>query len=690
MDIKIQDLISSFTDHVRQYGLGGDPNRQELYKWEIISKYHEMLDANNEDFAKNISSMNFENLWHPVTQRPAVQHFAEYAPKEYRLLHQALYDESQPLQDRVVAFVRGCTELWDSKVRQNFPGKSTKACCDERLISCFLATKYPEKYTFYKNDVYQNLCEVLGVESKKAGLKLVHFYELLNEQVVPLVEANTELCSMVEDEINQHNFLHSKLLTAQTVIWHAMNEGMFHKRNIWLFYAGEHEPVFEEMKSNDYLSVYEWGEIGKLEEHDDKNSIKRKLKEKVEEYKTKEPNDSAKMLSEMRHDMKVGDYVICRNKGFNKIVAWGKVTGGYDFVSDHPVNNHRVEVEWKSEDFDISQILRNSKDRKSGAPRLQNVKDRDWAKKIISVILQQTTEETETITNDVETMKEVTILKQKKQIVLQGAPGTGKTYKTAAIAVAICNGEASVPKDREQLMEQYRKLVADKRIAFTTFHQSMDYEEFVEGIKPETKEGVVTYEVRNGVFREMCKNAMTAQGNCVLIVDEINRANISKVLGELITLLEADKRLGETNEVKVHLPYSKEEFGVPSNLYIIGTMNTADRSVGYIDYAIRRRFAFITLKSDRSVVENFNMSTKSLALKCFDKVNEWMKPENVIGDIDAADLMVGHSYFLAKSEEELKVKMQYEVIPLLREYISDGILRADIKQEINDWEEQLG
>lgn len=690
MDINIQDLINSFTEHVKQYGLGGDPNRQELYKWEIISWYHEKLDADNEDFAKNVSGMNFQNLWHPVTQRPAVQHFAEYVPTEYRLLHQALYDESRPLQNRVTAFIGGCTELWDSKVRQNFPGKNTKACCDERLISCFLATKYPEKYTFYKNDVYQNLCEVLGVESKKAGLKLVHFYELLSEQVVPLVEANTELCSMVEEEINQHNFLHSKLLTAQTVIWHAMNEGMFHKRNIWLFYAGEFEPVFEDMKSNDYLSVYEWGEIGKLEEHDDKNSIKRKLTEKVEEYKNKDPKDSANMLFEMRHDMKVGDYVICRNKGFNKIVAWGKVTGGYDFVSDHPVNNHRVEVEWKSEDFDISQILRNSKDRKSGAPRLQNVKDRDWAKKIISVILQQTTEETETITNDVETMKEVTILKQKKQIVLQGAPGTGKTYKTAAIAVAICNGEASVPKDREQLMEQYRKLVADKRIAFTTFHQSMDYEEFVEGIKPETNDGVVTYEVRNGVFREMCKNAMTAQGNCVLIVDEINRANISKVLGELITLLEADKRLGETNEVKVHLPYSKEEFGVPSNLYIIGTMNTADRSVGYIDYAIRRRFAFITLKSDRSVVENFNMSTKSLALKCFDKVNEWMKPENVIGDIDAADLMVGHSYFLAKSEEELKVKMQYEVIPLLREYISDGILRADIKQEINDWVEQLG
>ena len=143
-------------------------------------------------------------------------------------------------------------------------------------------------------------------------------------------------------------------------------------------------------------------------------------------------------------------------------------------------------------------------------------------------------------------------------------------------------------------------------------------------------------------------------------------------------------------EVKVKLPYSKDEFGVPANLYIIGTMNTADRSVGYIDYAIRRRYAFITIKADRSVIESFNTSTSTLALQYFDKVKAWMSNDNVIGDIDADDLMVGHSYFLADSIDSLKKKMLYEVIPLLLEYINDGILNADIKQEIKDWEEELG
>ena len=180
------------------------------------------------------------------------------------------------------------------------------------------------------------------------------------------------------------------------------------------------------------------------------------------------------------------------------------------------------------------------------------------------------------------------------------------------------------------------------------------------------------------------------QKNYVLIIDEINRANISKVLGELITLLETDKRLGETNEVKVRLPYSKDEFGVPSNLYIIGTMNTADRSVGYIDYAIRRRFAFITIKDDAGVVESFNTATNSLALEYFNKVKDWVSEKNVIGDIDADDLMVGHSYFLADSIQVLKTKMLYEVIPLLHEYIKDGILSADIREELKNWEKELG
>ena len=178
----------------------------------------------------------------------------------------------------------------------------------------------------------------------------------------------------------------------------------------------------------------------------------------------------------------------------------------------------------------------------------------------------------------------------------------------------------------------------------------------------------------------------------VLIIDEINRGNISKILGELITLLEADKRLGKQNEVKVTLPYSYSPFGVPDNLYIIGTMNTADRSVGYIDYAIRRRFAFVTLKADRQIIDNYyasNPQLKDIALKAFDAVYKIIQ-EKTSSDFEADDLMVGHSYFLAQDNAELQNKLEYEVRPLLLEYVRDGLLNIGKKDDEYQTIMQLG
>ena len=175
----------------------------------------------------------------------------------------------------------------------------------------------------------------------------------------------------------------------------------------------------------------------------------------------------------------------------------------------------------------------------------------------------------------------------------------------------------------------------------------------------------------------------------ILIIDEINRGNISKIFGELITLLEVDKRLGEINEIKVKLPYTpQEEFGVPSNLFIIGTMNTADRSLGYIDYAIRRRFAFKTLqadKADKAVIECFNPGDDLLdkALRLFENIQNFIT-ENIEHDLLADDLMLGHSYFLAKNINELRLKLEYEIIPLIREYEKDGILTVD-KNHLNQF-----
>ena len=176
--------------------------------------------------------------------------------------------------------------------------------------------------------------------------------------------------------------------------------------------------------------------------------------------------------------------------------------------------------------------------------------------------------------------------------------------------------------------------------------------------------------------------------NYVLIIDEINRGNVSKIFGELITLLEADKRLGGDHPIKVTLPYSKESCGVPSNLYIIGTMNTTDRSVGNIDYAVRRRFAFVTLKSDRQILVG-EYGEDSKQVKLFDDVYSFLNDDKKHPDMDIDDLMVGHSYFMTDDDNELKLKLEYEIIPLIREYNKDGIVNVkkdDLEKAFNDWE----
>ena len=417
-------------------------------------------------------------------------------------------------------------------------------------------------------------------------------------------------------------------------------------------------------------------------------------------------------------------------------------------------------------------------------------------------------EDNKTMENN-ELKKYTDILRMKKNIILQGAPGTGKTYTTAALALSLIDENISY-FNHDVVMEKYQEYVEKGQIAFVTFHQSMDYEDFVEGLKPQLVENSdgntagIAYRVEDGIFKRLCKQAIkdsalvsmqdnfesvwgklvdkldeknfieipllsgkntfrielneygtglatrtyeddsfqkdrwingkskffskeqlynvyrglpgtparghdnyrkaiiryckenlglveyalplnNTQSNTnpfILIIDEINRGNVSKIFGELITLLEADKRIGRMHPINVRLPYSKELFSVPPNIYLIGTMNTTDRSVGTIDYAVRRRFAFITLKSEKSAIEKFydNVSSgtdavlKNKALELFSLVKRFIEENKIEENFD--DLMPGHSYFMAKSDAELEQKFIYEVLPLLYEYHKDGLLKA--------------
>lgn len=275
--------------------------------------------------------------------------------------------------------------------------------------------------------------------------------------------------------------------------------------------------------------------------------------------------------------------------------------------------------------------------------------------------------------------KSVELLKEKKNLILQGAPGTGKTYATASIIIEM-KRECMPDMSREEIMEKYNDMVNDGLVEFTTFHQSLDYEDFVEGLKPVVKDGHVTYDVEPGIFKKICTKASNdGSRSYFLIIDEINRGNVSKIFGELITLLEPDKRKGNVNALSAILPYSKESFSIPENLYIIGTMNTTDRSVGTIDYALRRRFAFLTVKANENIVSSQSGEIGNKAMMYYKKVYEHLK-QYPSDDIDLDDLMIGHSYFIANSVSSLELKWKYEVLPLLEEYYKDGLISKPFKE----------
>lgn len=245
--------------------------------------------------------------------------------------------------------------------------------------------------------------------------------------------------------------------------------------------------------------------------------------------------------------------------------------------------------------------------------------------------------------------------------ILYGAPGTGKTYATAEYAVAIIENRDIKDEDHEKLMKRYIELQKEGKIIFTTFHQSYGYEDFIQGLRPETKDGVMEFKPVDGVFKRIADKALNDNNsNYVIIIDEINRANMSKVLGELITLIEEDKRWGEVNQLSVTLP-SGEVFVVPNNLYIIGTMNTADKSISIIDVALRRRFEFIEQQVDPSKV------TDTKLREVLNKINSKLKDET-----DSTDLLVGHAYFMNKTIDDLDKLLNRAIIPLLYEYFFDN------------------
>ncbi len=249
-------------------------------------------------------------------------------------------------------------------------------------------------------------------------------------------------------------------------------------------------------------------------------------------------------------------------------------------------------------------------------------------------------------------------------IILYGPPGTGKTYAMPELAMACIENRKPRLKEissseRAVVKAKYDKLIVEGQIVFTTFHQNYGYEDFIEGLKPTTVDGNVTFNVEKGIFVKIADLALeNPDKEYVIIIDEINRGNISRIFGELITLIEEDKRFGEENFVQITLPFG-DQFFVPNNLYIIGTMNSADKSISLIDAALRRRFSFINIEPNKDLV------SRDLR-DIFESLNTYLSNE-----LGSSDLLIGHSYFIGKTINDIESIFNQNVIPLLYEYFYD-------------------
>lgn len=249
------------------------------------------------------------------------------------------------------------------------------------------------------------------------------------------------------------------------------------------------------------------------------------------------------------------------------------------------------------------------------------------------------------------------MLLEKRQVILYGPPGTGKTFIAEEVALYLAGSK--------------------ERVAKVQLHPSYGYEDFVEGLKPMLSEGKLTYDVVPGAFKRFCRNAESSQERHVFIIDEINRGNIAKVFGELIYCLEYRDR-------DVTLPNSGQKFKIPSNLYILATMNSADRSIALVDYALRRRFYFKELRPDTSVLSKYlteNECTISVdaLVAFFNKINE--KVEQKLGK----EYTVVHNYFMMRSMDKEKASRvwKYRVYPLLEEYFFHN------KSELEEFEKDF-
>ena len=440
----------------------------------------------------------------------------------------------------------------------------------------------------------------------------------------------------------------------------------------WLYAPGHGGEKWNEFYKKGIIAIG-WGAIGDLSQFSDKNQMKAKMKSV---YDPNRPyKNDAHATWQFAKEMKPGDIVFVK-KGMYQIIGRGIVESDYIYDASQPdgYNNIR-KVKWINNGVwqhpgkAAVKTLTDITPYTEYVEKLKSLFDNEGGEEIEEKEIVYPPYSAEDFLNDVYISEEeyntlVDLMLVKKNVILQGAPGVGKTFAARRLAYSMMGVQDS------------------ERVMMVQFHQSYSYEDFIMGYRPTENGGFV---LKKGPFYNFCKKAENDSDNdYFFIIDEINRGNLSKIFGELFMLVEADKRA----KVKLQLLYSDEKFSVPENVYIIGMMNTADRSLAMLDYALRRRFAFYEMKpgfDNEKFVEyrmNLNNPKFDKLIDVVQSLNNAIATDESLGE----GFKIGHSYFCnikEINESRLSNIVEYELIPMLKEYWFDEPIK------VKDWSNLL-
>ncbi len=490
------------------------------------------------------------------------------------------------------------------------------------------------------------------------------------------------MCEQAKNALNQKEYEYHSFPELSYYAWKSNQSGKteettpttvdsnIKETNYWIYSPGDNASMWDEFYKSGIMGIG-WDDVTDLKGFSSKEEIKEYMKKVYDpSYSYK---NNAHCLWQFANEIKVGDVIFVK-KGMHKIIGKGIVTSDYIYDTSRSTYKHIRKVDWQNngEWEHPGQAVMKTLTNISAYP--------DYVQKLLALFAEDTSEEVSEqkeikyplyskddflneVYMDEDTYNTLTeLLEAKYNVILQGAPGVGKTFAAKRLAYSIMG-----QKDTS-------------RVAMVQFHQSYSYEDFIQGYRP-SKDG---FELENGTFYKFCKEAEEDNERpYFFIIDEINRGNLSKILGELMMLIEKDKR-GE----KIKLLYSNEWFTVPQNVRIIGMMNTADRSLALMDYALRRRFAFFDFapafssEGFKNYLAEKNSPKLEKLIAAVESLNSTISTDESLGD----GFRIGHSYFCTDDEvtdEWLKSVVEYEVIPLIKEYWFDE------PTKVRDWSATL-